>query len=168
MNALYNSILARHCLWCMSDWTWFTVHKLMTIWCFSEWINNYGKYFFPLCSLYIIFSCKMYQPIYLTSYKCTCIEIYKLKITQAKLNTSTFFLMYWCFIHILRIHTDIVSTSKCKMNCLFEHKQCSRAFCLFEYNDGVFIVWIFSSLVQTSWISDRIRKNRGKREWQRQ
>lgn len=168
MNALYNSILARYCLWCMSDWTWFTVHKLMTIWCFSEWINNYCKYFFPLCSLYIIFSCKMYQPIYLTSYKCTCIEIYKLKITQAKLNASTFFLMYWCFIHILRIHTDIVSTSKCKMNCLFEHKQCSRAFCLFEYNDGVFIVWIFSSLVQTSWISDRIRKNRGKREWQRQ
>lgn len=83
---------------------------------------------------------------------------------HTKLNT--FILMYLCFNHILRIHTDIVSTitSKCKMNCLFEHKQCSPVFCLFEYNDGVFIVWGFSSLAQTSWISDRIRKNRGKRE----
>lgn len=164
MNALYNSIPARYCLWCMSDWTWFTVHKLMTICCFSEWINNYGKYFFPLCSLYIIFSCKMYQPIYLTSYKCTCIEIYKLKITQAKLNTSTFFLMYWCFIHILRIHTDIVSTSKCKMNCLFEHKQCSRAFCLFEFNTtmassscGFFQVWCKLRGFQTE--SEKIVEN---------
>lgn len=67
---------------------------------------------------------------------------------HTKLNT--FILMYLCFNHILRIHTDIVSTSKCKMNCLFEHKQCSPVFCLF--------------LAQTSWISDRIRKNRGKRE----
>lgn len=61
---------------------------------------------------------------------------------HTKLNT--FIIMYLCFNHILRIHTDIVSTSKCKMNCLFEHKQCSPVFCLFEYNVsscGGFQVW---------------------------
>lgn len=63
---------------------------------------------------------------------------------HTKLNT--FILMYLCFNHILRIHTDIVSTSKCKMNCLFEHKQCSPVFCLFEYKTassscGGFQVW---------------------------
>lgn len=90
---------------------------------------------------FLIYSCKMYQVI-------QCIYMHwNLQIkNHTKLNT--FILMYLCFNHILRIHTDIVSTitSKCKMNCLFEHKQCSPVFCLFEYNDGVFIVWgVFKS-----------------------